>query len=150
MAGDGYLVPRVKERIRSYGLDRQILLTGVLDNVQELLADTYLLLVVANNEGIPLTVMEAMAMNVPVVSTVVGATEEVLKHGVHGYLIPQNEDLVEQFTGRVSSLLHDGPLYRLLATVPKGGFFEEFSRGNMSRRYQGIFDELAVNGMKRA
>jgi len=144
MAGDGHLVNAVKEKIRACGLEEHILLTGVLDNVRELLADTYVLLVVASNEGIPLTVMEAMAMNIPVVSTVVGATEEVLKDGIHGYLIPRDENTASQFTEKVSNILNDENLYRSLSMSSKEEFDREFSRENMSRHYRKIFDELVA------
>lgn len=146
MAGDGHLFKQVKERIRERGMAGHVLLTGMLDNVRELLADTYLLLVVANNEGIPLTIMEAMAMNIPVVSTIVGATEEILKDGVNGYLIPRNEDTANQFTRKVSNILNDENLYRALSINSKDDFSQEFSQANMSRRYKEIFDELAVGG----
>ena len=144
MAGDGHLFKQVKEKIHERGLEGHILLTGMLNNVRELLADTYLLLVVASNEGIPLTVMEAMAMNIPIVSTVVGATDEVLKDGVHGYLIPRNEDTASQFTNKVSNILNDDKLYRSLAMSSKEDFFQEFSQANMSSRYKEIFDKLMV------
>ena len=118
----------------------------MLDNVRELLADTYLLLVVASNEGIPLTVMEAMAMNIPVVSTVVGATEEVLKDGVNGYLISRDENTADQFAQKVSDILDDDNLYRSLSLSAKEDFFREFSQSNMSGRYKKIFNELAAGG----
>lgn len=144
MAGDGHLFKQVKEKIRERGLEGHILLTGMLDDVRELLADTYLLLVVANNEGIPLTVMEAMAMNIPVVSTIVGATEEILKDGVNGYLIPRDKNTANQFTNKVSNTLNDENLYRSLSINSKEDFFQEFSQANMSSRYKKIFDELTV------
>jgi glycosyltransferase involved in cell wall biosynthesis len=39
-------------------------------------------------EGMPLTVMEAMASGIPVVATPVGGTPELIEEGVHGYLFP--------------------------------------------------------------
>lgn len=147
MAGDGHLFKQVKEKVQEGDLEEHILMTGMLDNARELLADTYLLLVVASNEGIPLTVMEAMAMNIPVFSTVVGATEEVLKDGINGYLIPRNEDTANQFTRKVSDILNDENLYRSLSMSSKEDFFQEFSQKNMSSRYKRIFDELAVGGL---
>ena len=144
MAGDGHLVKAVKEKIRASGMEENVLLTGVLDNIQELLADTYLLLVVASNEGIPLTVMEAMAMNIPVVSTVVGATEEVLKDGVHGYLIPRDENTASRFTEKISDILNDENLYRSLSLSPKEELFRDFSQTNMGNRYKVVLETLAA------
>lgn len=144
MAGDGHLFKRVEANIRKLGLEKNFLLTGMLDNIGELLADTYLLLVVAINEGIPITVMEAMAMNVPVISTIVGATEEVLKDGVHGYLIARDENTADRFTKKVSDILNNENLHRALSGGSKEELFKEFSQANMGNRYEKIFGDALM------
>ncbi len=68
MAGGGQQFEQVKERITSSQLGDDVVLTGLIDNVEELFADTYLLLVVSKSEGIPFVVLEAMAAGVPVIS----------------------------------------------------------------------------------
>jgi len=118
----------------------------MLDNIQELLADTYLLIVVSNNEGIPLTVMESLAMNIPVVSTIVGQTEEILKDGSNGYLIAQNENMEKQFTSKALDLIRNDSLYQSLSTNSREKLLDKFSQENMSNQYKQIFYELIENG----
>ena len=148
MAGDGYLLPQIKERIHEYGLEDYFILTGVLDSAQELLADTYLFLLTSNHEGIPLTVMEALAMNVPVVSTVVGAVEEILHDGVNGYLIAPAEDTKDKFTAKVLDILGNESLYRSLSMNTKSSLSKEYSLVTMADRYKQVFDELMTKDLK--
>ena len=42
----------------------------------------------SRSEGSPNAVLEAMALEVPVVATDVGGTRELVTHGVHGLLVP--------------------------------------------------------------
>ena len=143
MAGDGYLSTQIKGRIHEYGLEDHFILPGMLNNARELLADTHLFLLTSNHEGIPLTVMEALAMNVPVVSTIVGAVEEILTDGLNGYLIEPKEDMKEQFASKVSALINNDSLYQSLSKNTRKTLREDFSLPVMSSRYKEIFDELA-------
>lgn len=148
MAGDGYLYAQVKEKIREYGLEGHFILPGMLDNAQELLADTHLLLIVSKSEGIPLAIMEALAMNVPVVSTVVGAVEEILHDGVNGYLIAPAEDTKDKFTSKILDILGDDSLYQSLSMNTKNSLSKEYSLVTMANRYKQIFHELTADGSK--
>ena len=46
------------------------------------------------SEGVPLTVIEAMAARRPVVATAVGGLAELLEHGVAGFLAPSGDDVL--------------------------------------------------------
>ena len=87
--------------------------------------------------------MEALAMNVPVVSTIVGAVEEILTDGLNGYLIEPKEDMKEQFASKVSALINNDSLYQSLSKNTRKTLREDFSLPVMSSRYKEIFDELA-------
>lgn len=146
MAGDGYLFDQAKKQISSYGLGDHFILTGMLEDIQELLADTYLLLFVSENEGIPLTITEALAMDVPVISTVVGGIDEVLKNDFNGYLVSWEEDVKARFVFLTLKLLGDSSLYASLSRNARSGFLlEEFSQEHMCRRYSQIFHALKAS-----
>jgi glycosyltransferase involved in cell wall biosynthesis len=149
MAGDGKYFEQVTERIHHYGSEDRFILTGILDNVRELLADTYLLLIVSKSEGIPLVATEALAMNVPVISTKVGAVDEIVSDGFNGYLIPPKEDVRERFTSKVLELLLDDRSYRHLSGNARQPLLEEYALPVMSSRYQQAFNALLANGFRR-
>lgn len=143
MAGDGLEFNKVTAMIKNYGLEEHFVLTGMLDSVAELLKDTYILLVVSRNEGIPLVVLEAMSMGVPVISTDVGAISEVLeRNGTNGFLIDVDENTVESFTSKILGLLQGKTNYCTLAEKARETISSKFTLQVMGKQYQSIFDEL--------
>jgi L-malate glycosyltransferase len=141
MAGDGPEFANVKARIIDQGLEDQFVLTGVLDDVVSLLKDTFVLLVVSRNEGIPLVVLEAMSMGVPVVSTDVGAIGEVItENGKNGFLIKNENKIVELFTERILLLLNEEASYSAISSKGRETVLSKFSLEEMQRQYQRILD----------
>ena len=142
MAGDGKRFEEVKQKIEDLGLQDNFILPGMLDDVSELLCDTFLLLIVSGKEGIPLIMLEALALQVPVISTNVGGIKEVLKDGVNGYLVDFNEELVKQVTLKVLNLLQGNGDYRTLSQRTRESILPEFSLETMGARYKEVFEEL--------
>ncbi len=66
-------------------------------------------------EGLPLALVEAMALGVPVVSTPVNAIPEAVEHGVTGILVPPGD--AEGLAGAILQLRHDPALARRLAAA---------------------------------
>jgi phenylacetate-CoA ligase len=63
----------------------------------------------------PLSVIEAFACGLPVVSTGVGGIPTILTHGVHGLLAPENDD--EALAAHVATLLQEPALARQMAAA---------------------------------
>ncbi len=143
MAGSGQQFELVRERISSGQLEDDVVLTGLMDNVEELLADTFLLLVVSESEGIPFVLLEAMAAGVPVISTDVGAIHEVIRDGVNGHLVPPTGDVVDRCASQVLRLSDDEAAYMSLSTNARGSILPEYSLETMGRLYEQVFEELA-------
>lgn len=88
LCGDGELEQVRKEAIR-LGIENHIDLKGWVSGFEkrELLARAAIFALPSYAEGLPISILEAMSAQLPVVSTYVGGIPEAITHGVEGYLI---------------------------------------------------------------
>jgi glycosyltransferase involved in cell wall biosynthesis len=89
LAGDGPLRPRLEQRIAEAGLTQHVRITGWLSSQQvkeEMLASRAMVLP-SFAEGLPVVIMEALALGRPVISTPVAGIPELLQNGVNGWLV---------------------------------------------------------------
>lgn len=99
LVGDGPLRGPVEALVARLGLTRQVRLAGWMDGDQvraEILAARALVLP-SFAEGLPVVVMEALALGRPVITSAVAGTPELVESGVTGWLVPAGsvEGLVE-------------------------------------------------------
>ncbi len=106
LAGDGPLRSNVEAEIEELGLQDRITITGWIDNakIRELLAGTHTLVVPSLAEGLPIVIMEAFAMKVPVISSALAGIPELVEDGKSGWLVPTSdvEALVEALESSLS------------------------------------------------
>ncbi|MCK4329374.1 glycosyltransferase, partial [candidate division WOR-3 bacterium] len=140
MAGDGPEFDEVRNTIDKYGIKDYFILTGMIDNIAEFLADTYVLLMVSKSEGFPIAILEAMAMKVPIISTNVGAVHEIIKDSVNGYLINPGDNVVEQFACKILDLLSGNLNHSELAEKERETVVSKYSLETMGVKYQDVFD----------
>lgn len=93
LVGDGELRGEIDNRIASMGLGDRIEMAGWQDSagVRNALAKTRVLVVASFVEGLPVVIMEAMAMGRPIVSTDVGGIAELVIDGETGWLVPPGD-----------------------------------------------------------
>lgn len=84
--GDGSQKENIISYIKSKELENEIFLLGFRKNIADLLPEFDILLMTSISEGLPLTVYEAFACKVPVVSTKAGGIPEVVIDGFSGML----------------------------------------------------------------
>jgi colanic acid/amylovoran biosynthesis glycosyltransferase len=90
LAGDGPMRGRLEEQIRRLGLTSRVRITGYLSNDavrREMLAARVLALP-SFAEGLPVVLMEALALGRPAVTTYVAGIPELVEDGVNGWLVP--------------------------------------------------------------
>jgi colanic acid/amylovoran biosynthesis glycosyltransferase len=93
LAGDGPLRGEIDAEIKRLGLTETVRVTGWVDNqrVRSLLLESRALVVASFAEGLPVVIMEAFAMNRPVISTWIAGIPELVKNDVSGWLIPPGD-----------------------------------------------------------
>ncbi len=90
--GDGPQMPRVKSLIQSRALEDKVFMLGQREDIPEVLASLDVIVHPSTaNEGVPQAILQALAMEKPVVASDVGAIKEVIVDGQTGFLIPPQE-----------------------------------------------------------
>ncbi len=91
IVGGGSEYERIKGKVDRMGIKENVVFTGYVDHVPGLLAGTDVSVLMTNTrrieEGISNSLLESMALGVPVVANHGGGTEEVIENGVNGLLV---------------------------------------------------------------
>jgi len=93
LAGDGELRPQIEATILQHKMSDRIRITGWISNKQvcdEILSARALVLP-SLGEGLPVVLMEAMALRRPVIATIVGGIPELVRAGEDGWLVPAGD-----------------------------------------------------------
>ncbi|NEO98479.1 MAG: glycosyltransferase family 4 protein [Symploca sp. SIO2E9] len=90
LVGDGPLRLQIETRIAQLGLQEQVEITGWASNseVQRQILDSRALVLPSFAEGLPVVIMEALALSRPVISTYVAGIPELVESGTCGWLVP--------------------------------------------------------------
>jgi colanic acid/amylovoran biosynthesis glycosyltransferase len=90
LAGDGPMRKQIETLIEARGLRNQVRITGWIssDAVREEILAARALVLPSFAEGLPVVLMEAMALRRPVLSTFIAGIPELLRHGEEGWLFP--------------------------------------------------------------
>jgi glycosyltransferase involved in cell wall biosynthesis len=93
LVGDGDLRTEIEEQIASSDLGDHISIAGWQDaaGVRKALGESRALVLASFGEGLPVVIMEAMAMCRPIVSTDVGGISELVSEGETGWLTPPGD-----------------------------------------------------------
>jgi glycosyltransferase involved in cell wall biosynthesis len=112
LVGDGDIRGILEEKIRALGLAKIVLLRGWLDGagVRREITEARALVLPSFAEGLPVVIMEALAMGRPVLSTYVAGIPELVRPGVNGWLVTAGS--VDELTDRLRETL-DAPAAKL-------------------------------------
>jgi glycosyltransferase involved in cell wall biosynthesis len=130
-AGDGELRDEIEASIARYKLRDRIRITGWIDGerVQQEIIAARALVLPSFAEGLPIALMEAMALRRPVISTFVAGIPELVMPGKHGWLVPAGD--VEGLTRAMRACL-DEPTERL-ARMGEAAHQQAFDRHDISK-----------------
>jgi glycosyltransferase involved in cell wall biosynthesis len=96
----------------------------------------------------PLTVLEALAAGVPVVSTEVGGIPEVIESGKTGYLVPKGS--AEFLAKRIVELLQDPSKAAEFALAGRAMVRERFPAEKMIEATEAVYEEALARSASRA
>lgn len=147
LAGDGPLRASLESQARALGLADRVRFLGHRDDVTDLLALCDVFVLPSLFEGYPLAIMEAAAARKPIVATDVGGTDEAIRSGETGLLVPPGD--ARALACAIRAILADSVLAARLADAAKMHASREFSAEAMCSRTLDIYEDVLASRRRR-
>lgn len=141
LVGDGPDGPALEAEAHALGVGDRVVLAGAHEHVAPFLAAADLLVAPSRNEGLGKSLVEAMALGLPVVATRVGGIPAVVADGETGSLVPPDDPAA--LARAVGALLKDAELRRRAGEAGRRRA-EQFSLAAMESRLLGLYRELCA------
>jgi glycosyltransferase involved in cell wall biosynthesis len=142
--GGGEQEAAVAAMVRRLGLAAAMELPGVLprSEVVRRLAGADLFCLPSTYEGLPLAILEAMSLGLPVVATAVSGNPEAVEHGVSGLLVPPES--ASALADALVELLLDPERRVRMGAAARRRVEERFAIDGVVDRHLGLLERLAV------
>lgn len=140
VVGGGPDLGRLRDELARECTGGEIVLHGALPNqkAREILSHSDILIMPSHFEGLPLVLLEAMALGVvPVVSRLPGCTDFVVKNGVNGLLVEAGDEI--GFAKALNHLDHDRNLLKSMSLSAWNTIRNRFSYIHMGEAYLDLF-----------
>ena len=138
IVGEGPDRGAIEEIIRQYGLQSNVVLAGQQSNMPAVYAAMDIFVLPSLNEGLPMTVLEAMAASKPVVATRVGAIPSVIKDGENGLLVTPKDSV--GLRNAIASVLDDPERRRRMGDQAHAWVSQNYTSEAMALRYREMYE----------
>ena len=151
LVGDGPLRAEIEELICSKGIEGRVERTGWLEpvRVQEVLKGAHIYAQhsvrveagpVLQEEGLPVSIVEAAACGLPIVASRTGGVPEICRHGENGHLVEEGD--VEEMAERILELARDPRLRSRLGSAGRALVACEFDVEKQLAKLEDLYDEV--------
>ena len=138
--GDGPERDNLEQMVRAGGLEGRIVFAGRKTNMPAVYASLAIVVLPSVSEGMPMTIIEALAAGRPVVASRVGAIPTLIRHGETGLLVEPRD--ASALGDAIRQLLRDKAQRLQFGQQGQKQVHEQFSVENMAGRYRAIYDEV--------
>jgi len=131
----------LQELTERLGLKQDVIFTGFREDVPAILAALDVFVLASIEESCPVALLEAMAMQVPVVATDVGAVAEMVLHGRTGFVVPPGDP--DAITEAVMTCLHmPGERVRQMVEAARQTVEAEFAIDIIARQQERLYESI--------
>ncbi|WP_449241246.1 glycosyltransferase family 4 protein [Desulfoscipio gibsoniae] len=147
IVGDGPLRGKLEETIRLSSINDYFTFTGMINDITPAYSTMDIFVLPSITEGLPLTILEAMAFSLPVVATSVGGVPEIIKHGECGFLVSPGDH--KELSSRIACLLDCPSLRNEFGYRGKQRVYDEFDASKMIQETINVYCRLLKEPMLR-
>jgi glycosyltransferase involved in cell wall biosynthesis len=140
LVGEGAQSQALAGLAKRRGIGGRVHLGGYRNDIARILAAADLLALTSDYEGLPIVIVEAMALRCPIVATRVGAIPDVLSDGRDAWLVPVND--IAALVAAISAALGNPDMAQQRAANAHGKFLRHQSREAMGARYLELYESV--------
>ncbi|WP_028391531.1 N-acetyl-alpha-D-glucosaminyl L-malate synthase BshA [Bacillus cihuensis] len=140
LVGDGPEMSEIIKLINCLGLEKDVLLLGKQDNLNELYSISDLNLLLSEKESFGLVLLEGMACGVPAIGTNVGGIPEVIIDGETGFICQVGD--IEAVAKKAVLLLQDDKLHNQFSKAGIKAVETKFHSNTITKQYEAIYTKL--------
>ena len=144
LVGQGPLHRRLTDQISTSGLCGRVLLTGSFDDVADVLAAADVFVLPSRQEGLSVSLLEAMAAGLPSVATDIPGNRQLLGDSAFGRLVRLSDDPVS-LGAAIADLLADPAASERLGRLARAHVEANYSLQQMVDAHLKLFDRLLEN-----
>jgi glycosyltransferase involved in cell wall biosynthesis len=136
---DGTTLRHLQKLATTLGISAQVIFTGYRESLVPAYATFDIFVLTSRREGLPNSILEAMAMGLPVVTTDVAGTSELVFDSVTGFVLPQGD--VHGIAQAIIALADNHQLRLRMGTGGRKRVEQEFSFNKRLRRVEELYEQ---------
>jgi glycosyltransferase involved in cell wall biosynthesis len=140
LVGEGILQKNLEVQAKNLGIERQVHFLGLRADIPNVLGATDVFALSSDFEGNPLSVMEAMAAGLPIVSTAAGGVPDLFENGKEGLMVQPGD--VQGLSRAMAFLAGDREIRQSLGMAAAQRATANFDVSKMVRAYEELYEEL--------
>ncbi|KJR40002.1 group 1 glycosyl transferase [Candidatus Magnetoovum chiemensis] len=143
LVGDGPKRKRLEELAKELDITDNVIFTGYINDIRGIYSISDITVLSSRSEGVPQSVLQAMACSVPVVAARVGGVPEIIENEKTGILV-EPEDPQDLASG-IMRLINNYPFREDISTRAKAYVIENHSMSIMLDKIEGLYKHLLNN-----
>lgn len=140
IVGDGEEKDNLEDLVKQYGIEERVIFAGYQKKSYDYMNTFDSFILPSVREGLPIAVLEAMAMKKPVISTPVAGLSKLMKSGFNGIVL--EERTKEALANAMESLYNDNELSQKIADNAYKHLYENCNINNYVDRLQDIYNNM--------
>lgn len=141
MVGDGDQKEEAVQLIRKLGIENKVTLLPFRQDVPDVLAAADIFVLPSLWEGLPIGLLEAMAMGKAIIASNVDGTKEIIQHNINGLLV-QTDNLVSNLAKEIMHLSNDAELRKKFSQNAMTTVKEKYNAADMTRKIEDAYVSL--------
>ncbi len=135
--GDGPLLNELKQLCNELAVNDIVQFEGHCDDIHAQIASLDALLITSDHEGLPMTLLEAMALGTPVIAHSVGGITNVCQKGTSCWLVKQNTP--ELLSQKLNDCLSNKEQRRIITNMAIQQINQKYSSKNNAKSYTALY-----------